>query len=139
MEGKRNKISIEQANPFTGFDNVVNSISDIKTICTNIEFKSEAGLIVSLPNNETSLLADFTPEELLKFDTGSSIDVHYDPDGIVCKYNDQYDIYKNIILKTNSGAAIRGSPQRMSIRLCTESNAPIRPMPIPAPFSVLRR
>ena len=48
MEGKRNKISIEQANPFTGFDNVVNSISDIKTICTNIEFKSEAGLIVSL-------------------------------------------------------------------------------------------
>mgnify|MGYP000504945933 FL=1 len=103
MEGKRNKISIEQANPFTGFDNVVNSISDIKTICTNIEFKSEAGLIVSLPNNETSLLADSTPEELLKFDTGSSIDVHYDPDGIVCKDNGQYDIYKNIISKTNSG------------------------------------
>lgn len=103
MEDKRNKISIEQANPFTGFDNVVNSINDIKTICTNIEFKSEAGLIVSLPDNETSLLADSTPEELLKFDTDSSIDVHYDPDGIVCKDNGQYNIYKNIISKTNSG------------------------------------
>lgn len=97
------KISIEQANPFTGFDNVINSISGTKTICTNIEFKSEAGLIVSLPNNETSLLADSTPEDLLEFDTGSSINVYYDPEGTVCKDNGQYDMYKSIISGTNSG------------------------------------
>lgn len=98
-----NTISIEQANPFTGFDNIFNSISDIKNICTNIEFKSETRLIVSLPNNETSLLADSTIEDFREFNTGSSVNVYYDSEGTVCKDNGQYDTYKSIISEANSG------------------------------------
>lgn len=51
-----NKMSIESANPFMDVEHITNNISDIVELRTKVVFKTDNGLIVSLPDDDTSLL-----------------------------------------------------------------------------------
>ena len=50
-----NKMSIESANPFMDVEHIRNNLSDIVDLRTKVVFKTDNGLIVSLPDDDTSL------------------------------------------------------------------------------------
>jgi len=102
------KISIEQANPFIGCNKVISSIESIERIRTNVVFKSDKGLIVSLPNDDTSLLAYSDSDDLSLFELGDRIDVYTDSDGNICRYNDKLDLYKSVLSKAREGHIFSG-------------------------------
>jgi len=102
------KISIEQANPFTDNDIVISSIDSIKKHTTKIEFKSDNRIIVALPDGDTSLLLNTNIEEASLYESDDAIEVYTDSEGYVYKANEKYDIYKNIISKAKNGHVFNG-------------------------------
>lgn len=102
------KISIEQANPFTDNDIVISSIDSIKKHTTKIEFKSDNRIIVALPDGDTSILLNTNIEEASLYESDDAIEVYTDSEGYVYKANEKYDIYKNIISKAKNGHVFNG-------------------------------
>jgi small subunit ribosomal protein S1 len=102
------KISIDQSNPFTETECVVNSIEDLNRINTKVEFKSENGIIVALPDGNTSLLMNTSSEELSAYESGDDIDIYTDSEGNAYKANEKYDLYKSILSKAKEGHIFNG-------------------------------
>ena len=102
------KISIDQSNPFTETECVVNSIEDLNRINTKVEFKSENGIIVALTDGNTSLLMNTSSEELSAYESGDDIDIYTDSEGNAYKVNEKYDIYKSILSKAKEGHIFSG-------------------------------
>lgn len=97
------KKSIESTNPFLDVEHVTNNISDIVALKTKVVFKSDYGLIVSLPNDETTILQGASSEEITNMSLNDVIDIYYDPEGNAYKDNGKYEAYKNILLKASNG------------------------------------
>lgn len=104
----KDKLSINQANPFLDSSNVVQSISDIQHLNTTIEFKSENEIIVALPNGDTSLLLNCNSDDLSLYGLGDTIDIYTDSEGNSYKANDKYDIYKDVLSKAKNGHIFSG-------------------------------
>ena len=102
------KTSINQSNPFTGTECVVNSIENINRISTKVEFKSENGIIVALPDGNTSLLMNSNSEELSAYESGDAIEIYTDTEGNAYKANQKYDLYKSILSKAKEGHIFNG-------------------------------
>ena len=102
------KISIELSNPFAESGVVTCSIEDIRKIDTTIEFKSDNGIIVALPDGDSSLLTGLNEDDISIYNLGDSISVYADTDGNICKANDKYEIYKSVLSKANKGCVFSG-------------------------------
>ena len=89
-----NKRPIDKANPFLDSSNVVQSISDIQRLNAKVEFKSENGIIVALPDGNTCLLLNSNSEELSAYESGDPIDIFSDSEGNAYKANEKYELYK---------------------------------------------
>ena len=98
-----NKKDIESANPFVDVEHVTNNISDIVALKTKIVFKSDNGLIVSLPDDDTSLLQGVSSDEIIDMSPNDVIDIYYDAEGNAYKANGKYETYKNILSKASNG------------------------------------
>lgn len=98
-----NKKSIESLNPFVDIEHVTNTISDIVALKTKVVFKSDNGLIVSLPNDDTSLLQGASSDEIINMSPNDVIDIYYDPEGNAYKDNGKYEVYKDILSKASKG------------------------------------
>lgn len=103
-----NKLSIEQANPFTELDFVTSSTENIRKINTIVEFKSDKGVIVALPDGDSSLLTGLNADDISIYRSGDSISVYADAEGRTCKANDKYEIYKNVLSKAKKGSVFIG-------------------------------
>ena len=64
-------MSIKSANPFMDVEHITNNISDIVELRTKVVFKTDNGLIVSLPDDDTSLLQGVSFDEIMNM-------LHYD-------------------------------------------------------------
>ena len=104
-----NKLSIEQANPFIGHENIISSIEDIKTIHSKVEFKSDKGLIVTLSNNDSSILLNTTIEDLELFDVNDAIDIYVNSEGIAFKDEKRIELYKKIISQAIDGTVFKAN------------------------------
>ncbi len=98
-----NKKSIESLNPFVDLEHITNTISDIVALKTKVVFKSDNGLIVSLPNNDTSLLQGAKSDEIINKSPNDVIDIYYDAEGNSYKDNGKYEVYNNILSKASNG------------------------------------
>ena len=103
-----NKLSIEQANPFTELDFVTSSTENIRKINTIVEFKSDKGVIVALPDGDSSLLTGLNADDISIYRSGDSISVYADAEGRTCKANDKYEIYKSVLSKAKKGSVFIG-------------------------------
>lgn len=103
-----NKLSIEQANPFTELDFVTSSTENIRKINTIVEFKSDKGVIVALPDGDSSLLTGLNADDISIYRSGDSISVYADAEGRICKANDKYEIYKSVLSKAKKGSVFIG-------------------------------
>lgn len=103
-----NKISIEQSNPFTESNFVTSSIENIRRINTTIEFKSDNGVIVALPDGDSSLLIGSESEVISIYKPGDSVNVYVDSEGHSYKVNEKYEIYKNVLSKAKKGCIFNG-------------------------------
>lgn len=103
-----NKLSIEQANPFTELDFVTSSTENIRKINTIVEFKSDKGVIVALPDGDSSLLTGLNTDDISIYRSGDSISVYTDAEGRTCKANDKYEIYKSVLSKAKKGCVFSG-------------------------------
>lgn len=92
-----NKKSIEALNPFVDIEHVTNTISDIVALKTKVVSKSDYGLIVSLPDDDTSLLQGAKSDEIINTSPNDVIDIYYDAEGNSYKDNGKYEVYKNIL------------------------------------------
>lgn len=95
-----NKLSIEQANPFGECNDITSSISQIST---KVEFKTENGLVVTLPNNNSGLLLNATIEDINYFNLGDTIEVYLDSEGNVYRNDEKCKLYLDIISKAKTG------------------------------------
>ena len=102
------KISIELSNPFAESGVVTCSIEDIRKIDTTVEFKSDNGIIVALPDGDSSLLTGLNEDDISIYNLGDSISVYADTEGNICKANDKYEIYKSVLSKANKGCVFSG-------------------------------
>jgi len=102
------KISIELSNPFAESGVVTCSIEDIRKIDTTVEFKSDNGIIVALPDGDSSLLTGLNEDDISIYYLGDSISVYADTEGNICKANDKYEIYKSVLSKANKGCVFSG-------------------------------
>lgn len=98
-----NKKSIEALNPFVDIEHVTNTISDIVALKTKVVSKSDYGLIVSLPDDDTSLLQGAKSDEIINTSPNDVIDIYYDAEGNSYKDNGKYEVYKNILSKASNG------------------------------------
>lgn len=98
-----NKKSIESSNPFVDIEHVTNTISDIVALRTKVVFRSNNGLIVSLPDDDTSLLQGAKSDEIINMSPNDVIDIYYDAEGNSYKDNGKYEVYKNILSKASNG------------------------------------
>lgn len=98
-----NKMSIESANPFMDVEHITNNISDIVELRTKVVFKTDNGLIVSLPDDETSLLQGVSFDEIMNMSPDDAIDIYYDPEGNAYKNNGNYKVYKDVLSKASNG------------------------------------
>lgn len=98
-----NKKSIESLNPFVDIEHVTNTISDIVALKTKVVFKSDNGLIVSLPDDDTSLLQGAKSDEIINMSPNDVIDIYYDAEGNSYKDNGKYEVYKKILSKASNG------------------------------------
>lgn len=98
-----NKKSIESLNPFVDLEHITNTISDIVALKTKVVFKSDNGLIVSLPNDDTSLLQGAKSDEIINKSPNDVIDIYYDAEGNSYKDNGKYEVYNNILSKASNG------------------------------------
>lgn len=98
-----NKISIESANPFSDIKHITNTISDIVAFKAKVVFRSDNGLIVSLPDGDTSLLQGASSDEFINMSPHDVIDIYYDPEGNTYKDNGKYEVYNNILSKASNG------------------------------------
>lgn len=98
-----NKKSIESLNPFVDIEHVTNTISDIVALKTKVVFKSDNGLIVSLPDDDTSLLQGAKSDEIINISPNDVINIYYDAEGNSYKDNGKYEVYKNILSKASNG------------------------------------
>lgn len=98
-----NKKSIEALNPFVDIEHVTNTISDIVALKTKVVSKSDYGLIVSLPDDDTSLLQGAKSDEIINSSPNDVIDIYYDAEGNSYKDNGKYEVYKNILSKASNG------------------------------------
>src|SRR5574344_332256 len=103
------KLSIEQANPLSGIKHVTNHSSDIKPFCTKVEFKSETGLIVTLPNDDTCLLSTPELEDNMEIKPGDEIDILFHPEGLAMKDNGTFRLYMNVLSKARDGQIFKAS------------------------------
>ena len=103
-----NTISIEEANPFKGEEPAVYSSSDIKRIQTNVEFKSDNGIIVALPDGETTLLRDTHNDDFSLFDSGDKISIFLDPDNNASCDNIKYSKLYAMLPQIKSGKIFTG-------------------------------
>lgn len=103
-----NKISIEQSNPFAELDFATSSIENICKINTTIEFKSDKGVIVALPDGDSSLLMGLDTDDNSNYMIGDCINVYADAEGYACKVNEKYEIYKSVISKAKNGRVFSG-------------------------------
>lgn len=98
-----NKKSVESACPFVDGEHVTNTISDIVALRTKVVFRSDNGLIVSLPNDDTSHLQGASSDEIINMSPNDVIDIYYDPEGNAYKDNGKYEVYKDILSKASNG------------------------------------
>lgn len=98
-----NKMSIESANPFMDVEHITNNISDIVELRTKVVFKTDNGLIVSLPDDDTSLLQGVSFDEIMNMSPDDAIDIYYDPEGNAYKNNGNYKVYKDVLSKASNG------------------------------------
>lgn len=97
-----NKKSIESSNPFVDIEHVTNTISDIVALRTKVVFKSDNGLIVSLPDDDTSLLQGASSDDIINMSPNDVIDIYYDLERNAYKNNGKYEVYKNILSKASN-------------------------------------
>lgn len=103
------KLSIDQANPFLDSINVVQTISDIQHFHSRVEYKSERGMIVALPNNDTCLLSFSGSEDINEFEIESEIDILYEENGQVIKDNSRLKTYQNVLSKVKEGQVLNAT------------------------------
>lgn len=101
------KLSIEQANPFLDSTNVVQSIFDVQHFHSKVEYKSEKGTIVVLPNNDTGLLPVCGSGDNNEFEIGYDIDIIYEVNGQVIKDNSRLKVYQNVLTKAKEGQILK--------------------------------
>lgn len=97
------KACIDQACPFEDSTAAMTSICELNQISTKIEYKSENGLIVTLPNKDSGLLANVTEEDMTTYSVNDAISVYLDSDGNAYKDNGKSQIYHDIIQKAKQG------------------------------------
>lgn len=98
-----NEKSIESLNPFVDIEHVTNTISDIVALRTKVVVKSDNGLIVSLPDHDTSLLQGASSDDIINMSPNDVIDIYYDLERNAYKNNGKYEVYKNILSKASNG------------------------------------
>lgn len=103
-----NNVSIELANPFAEGEKVFNSISDIKKTSSKVVHKSDKGLIVSMPNNESALLEKFDDEDFSVYELGQNIDIYIEPGGNIYRDNNYLDLYEKMLAKAEDGQTFIG-------------------------------
>lgn len=103
------KLSIDQANPFLDSINVVQTISDIQHFHSRVEYKSERGMIVSLPNNDTCLLSLSGLENINEFEIESELDILYEENGQAIKDNNRLKTYQNVLSKVKEGQVLNAT------------------------------
>jgi small subunit ribosomal protein S1 len=107
MTNNAASLTIEQANPFGDIVNITNNLNDIKSLCTTVEFQSENGIIVALPNGETSLVSNLIPDEVLKLDLNRKIEIYYDNNGNAYRDNGKYGLYRDLLSKAKAGTVFQ--------------------------------
>lgn len=98
-----NKKTIDQAYPFEDNQIVTSNISELRQLSSKVEFKSETGLIVTLPNKDSGLLKNTTDDDLICYNVNDDIDLYLDSEGNVYKYNGKDKIYHDVIQKAKQG------------------------------------
>ena len=117
----KDKLSIEQANPFLDSTNVVQSIFDVQQFHSKVEYKSEKGTIVVLPNNDTSLLSGSGDNN--EFEIGYDIDIIYEVNGQVIKDNSRLKVYQNVLTKAKEGQILKAivtAPKKQGLLVSVE-------------------
>lgn len=96
-----NKKNIESANPFVDVEHITSTISDIVALKTKVVFRSNNGLIVSLPDDDTSLLQGASSDDIINMSPNDVISIYYDAEGNAYRDNGKYEVYNNILSKAS--------------------------------------
>lgn len=104
----KNKINIEQANPFIRCEKIVYSVNDIKRIHSKFECKTENGIIVSLPNNDSAIIHCFPTDKQPLYKEGSAVNIVYDKDQNIYYDNKKDQLLFDLFSKAKSGSIFNG-------------------------------
>lgn len=111
----KDKINVEMANPLIGLESVILSISDIQTLHTNIESRINNGLVVSVPDDDTTLLLGVGTQEIDSMAEGDKLDIYY-VENNAYKYNGEFKMFQDILSKAQTGEKLKAKVTKIMDR-----------------------